>query len=139
MKAARLCWKYAVLFMGVLGILFLLFPRELVSFVVPNGPDSLHFQNLAGPLVFLCGLSQPFLATALVMKTTMRGAGATKLVMRYSFTTMIFYRVLLVPVVVSFFGVGLTGIWVIMFADVATQSVLFGRLHFKGEWLKAKV
>jgi putative MATE family efflux protein len=139
MKAARLCWKYAAIFMGLLGILFLVFPRELVALIVPSGPDSDHFQNLAGPLVFLCGLSQPFLATALVMKTTMRGAGATKLVMRYSFSTMIFYRVLVIPVAVSFFGLGLTGIWVVMFVDVATQAVLFGRVHFKGDWLKAKV
>lgn len=139
MKAARLCWKYAVIFMGLLGIVFLVFPRELVSLIVPDGPDSDHFQSLAGPLVFLCGLSQPFLATALVMKTTMRGAGATRLVMRYSFSTMIFYRVLVIPVAVSFMGLGLTGIWMVMFIDVATQALLFGRLHFKGDWLKAKV
>lgn len=139
MKAARLCWKYAAIFMGLLGLLFLAFPRELVALIVPSGPDSLLFQDLAGPLVFLCGLSQPFLATALVMKTTMRGAGATRLVMRYSFTTMIFYRVIVIPIAVSFFGLGLTGIWVVMFIDVATQAILFGRVHFKGEWLKAKV
>ena len=59
--------------------------------------------------------------------------------MRYSFSTMIFYRVLVIPVAVSFFGLGLTGIWVVMFVDVATQAVLFGRVHFKGDWLKAKV
>ena len=139
MKAARLCWKYAATFMGLLGIVFLLFPHELVALIVPDGPDSEHFQNLAGPLVFLCGLSQPFLATALVMKTTMRGAGATKLVMRYSFSTMLFYRVLVIPVAVSFLGLGLTGIWVVMLIDVATQAVLFGRVHFKGDWLKVKV
>jgi len=139
MKAARLCWRYALIFMGLLGLLFLGWSRELVGLIVPAGPDSVHFQDLAGPLVFLCGLSQPFLATALVIKTTMRGAGATKLVMNYSFSTMIFYRVLIVPIVVSFFGFGLTGIWIVIFADVITQAVLFGRLHFKGDWLKAKV
>ncbi len=139
MKAARLCWWYACLFMGLLGIVFLLFPRELVSLIVPHGPDSIYFQDLAGPLVFLCGLSQPFLATTLVMKTTMRGAGATQLVMRYSFATMLFYRVLVIPVAVSFLGLGLTGIWVVMFVDVATQAFLFGRLHFRGQWLQAKV
>ena len=139
MKAARLCWKFAAIFMGLLGILFLVFPHELVGLIVPDGPDSEHFQKLAGPLVFLCGLSQPFLATALVMKTTMRGAGASKLVMRYSFSTMLFYRVLVIPLAVSFLGLGLTGIWIVMFVDVGTQALLFGRLHFKGDWLKAKV
>ncbi|MBK1834235.1 MATE family efflux transporter [Roseibacillus ishigakijimensis] len=139
MKAARLCWKYAALFMGFLGILFLLYPRELVAFIVPDGPDSLLFQNLAGPLVFLCGLAQPLLATALVLKTTMRGAGATKLVMRYSFTSMFFYRVLVVPLAVTQFGMGLTGIWVVMFLDTTTQALLFARVHFQGQWLLARV
>lgn len=139
MKAARLCWKYAALFMGLLGLIFLAFPRELVALIVPDGPDAEHFQILAGPLVFLCGLSQPLLATALVMKTTMRGAGATKLVMRYSFASMLFYRVLVIPVAVTFFGIGLTGIWIVMFVDVGTQALLFGRQHFKGDWLQAKV
>lgn len=139
MKAARLCWRYAAIFMGLLGILFLLFPRELVGLIVPPGPDSDLFKSLAGPLVFLCGLSQPLLATALVMKTTMRGAGATRLVMRYSFSSMFFYRVIVVPIAVSFFGMGLTGIWVVMFIDVGTQAFFFARLHFKGDWLRAKV
>ena len=139
MKAARLCWKLATLFMGLLGILFLVFPQQLVGFIIPEGSDSEMFRSLAGPLVFLCGLSQPFLATALVLKTTMRGAGASRLVMRYSFTTMIFYRIIVVPVGVTFFGMGLTGIWVVMFMDVATQAFLFSRLHFKGDWLRVKV
>lgn len=139
MRAARLCWKYAAIFMGGIGILFLLYPRELIGLIVPEGPDAELFKDLSGPLIFLCGLSQPLLATALVMKTTMRGAGATRLVMRYSFSSMFFYRVIVVPVAVSFFGLGLTGIWVIMFIDVGTQALLFGRLHFKGDWLLAKV
>lgn len=139
MKAARLCWKYAAIFMGLIGILFLLYPRELIGLIVPEGPDADLFKDLSGPLIFLCGLSQPFLATALVMKTTMRGAGATRLVMRYSFTSMFFYRVIVVPIAVTFFGLGLTGIWIIMFVDIGTQALLFGRQHFKGDWLQAKV
>ena len=139
MKAARISWSYAAIFMSLLGLLFLSCSRELVALIVPEGPDSQHFQDLAGPLIFLCGLSQPFLATVLVMKTTMRGAGATQLVMRYSYSTMLFYRVFIIPVGVSFFGLGLTGIWVVMFIDVITQAILFSRIHFRGDWLRAKV
>ncbi|MDP0489927.1 MAG: MATE family efflux transporter [Verrucomicrobiota bacterium JB023] len=138
-KTARLCWRYAATFMGLLGILFLVWPRELIGLIVPEGPDSELFKDLSSPLLFLCGLSQPFLATCLVMKTTMRGAGATKLVMRYAFSSMIFYRVLVVPIGVTYFGMNLTGIWIVMFMDIITQAILFSRLHFQGQWLKAKV
>jgi putative MATE family efflux protein len=139
MKAARLCWKYAAIFMGCIGVIFLVWPSHMVGLIIPAGPDADLFKELTAPLIFMCGLAQPFLATALVMKTTMRGAGATKLVMRYAFSSMIFYRILVVPLAVSFLGLGLTGIWVVMFFDVATQALLFGRQHFKGDWLKVKV
>ena len=104
-----------------------------------SGADVALLVGLAAPLVFLCGLNQPILATALVLKSSLRGAGATRLVMRYSFSTMILFRGILVPVAVLYFGVGLYGIWVIMFIDVAAQAAIFSGVHFRGKWVETKV
>lgn len=139
-QAVRVCWAAAALFMGVIGISFLLWPEGLVRLIVPgDGPDTALFASLAGPLVFLCGLSQPILATAMILKSSLRGAGATRLVMVYAFSSMLFFRGLVVPIAVTQFGVGLTGIWVIMFVDVGVQAILFSRVHFQGRWLKTEV
>lgn len=139
-KAVRMCWRYAAVFMGAIGIAFLLWPEALVRFIVPGeGDDARLIVGLAGPLIFLCGVVQPILATAMILKSSLRGAGATRLVMKYSFVSMILFRGVVVPIAVTKFGVGLTGIWVIMFLDVGVQAAIFARLHFKGKWVETEV
>lgn len=139
-QAVRLCWRYAAMFMSVLGVGFLLWPAVLVQFIVPGGgEDALLIVGLAGPLVFLCGVFQPVLATSLVMKSTLRGAGATRLVMLYSFSSLLIFRGIGVPVAVTYFGAGLREIWVIMFIDVTVQAALFARAHFRGKWVETRV
>lgn len=139
-KAVRVCWRYAAVFMGLLGVAFLLWPTALVELIVPGpGEDVKLLVGIAAPLVFLCGLNQPVLATALVLKSSLRGAGATRLVMVYSFSTMILFRGIGVPVAVKFFDVGLFGIWVIMFIDVWVQASVFAWVHFRGRWQRTEV
>lgn len=139
-RAVRMCWRYAVLFMTLIGIGFLLFSRQLVGLIVQgDGADAILLVGLAAPLVFLCGVFQPVLATMMVLKHSLRGAGATRVVMAYGFASMFFFRGIVVPVAVTFFGVGLTGIWLIMFIDVVVQAALFMRLHFKGDWVRTMV
>ena len=139
-RAVRMCWRYAAIFMSMLGIAFLTFPEQLVGFVVPGGgEDAMLLIGLAAPLVLLCGVFQPVLATAMVLKHSLRGAGATRVVMVYSFASMLLFRGILVPIAVTFFDAGLRGIWLIMFADVAVQAAIFSRLHFRGDWVKTEV
>ena len=139
-KAVRVCWRYAAMLMTLFGVVFLLWPENLVRMIVPGeGADVALLVGLAAPLVFLCGLNQPVLATALVLKSSLRGAGATRLVMIYGFSTMILFRGIMVPVGVTYFGVGLFGVWVIMFIDVWAQAGIFSWVHFRGRWVEAKV
>jgi Na+-driven multidrug efflux pump len=69
----------------------------------------------------------------------MRGAGATRLVMRYAFSSMLFYRIGVLWVLSSFNFISLNGVWIVLSLDLFTQAILFTRLHFKGDWLDAKV
>jgi len=139
-KAVRMCWRYGVIFMSILGVLFLAIPELLVSTIVPgDGDDAALLIGLAAPLVFLCGLFQPILATTMILKLSLRGAGATKAVMAHSFISMIFFRGIMIPVAVTYWGAGLRAIWLIMFADVLVQALMFMRLHFKGDWVKTNV
>ncbi|RYD62743.1 MAG: MATE family efflux transporter, partial [Verrucomicrobiaceae bacterium] len=89
-RAVRLCWKIAALLMGAIGILFIFGREELIALMAPK--SELH-RHLASPLVLICAVAQPFFATCIILKTSMRGAGATTTVMRWSFGSMIFYRI----------------------------------------------
>lgn len=135
-RAVRLSWKWAVIIMGALGI-FMAFGRyQLVGLMAPG--SNLH-ADLAGPLLIVCAITQPFFATCIILKTSMRGAGATKLVMKWAFSSMIFYRIFLLLFLAEMEWISLTGVWIVLGLDLVTQAIIFTRLHFRGDWLNAKV
>jgi putative MATE family efflux protein len=135
-KAVRLCWKSAVLMMSALGLFFVLAREPLIGFMAPG--SELHLR-LATPLLIVCALTQPFFATCITLKTSMRGAGATGIVLRWSFGSMIFYRVLVLMMMPHFMEPTLTAVWIVLGLDLLTQAVIFSRLHFRGKWLDARV
>jgi Na+-driven multidrug efflux pump len=73
------------------------------------------------------------------MKTSMRGAGATGIVMRWSFASMFFFRVLVLALLDHFDRITLTGVWIVLSLDIFVQSIVFTRLHYQGKWLDARV
>ncbi len=135
-KAVRFSWKIAIAFMVCMGILFVTCREYLIGIMAPGSET--HLQ-LAMPLLLICAFTQPFFATCIIMKTSMRGAGATKLVMRWSFTSMIFYRIFVLWVLSQTQWLSLTAIWIVLAFDLVTQAIIFTRLHFQGRWLDAKV
>lgn len=135
-RAVRLCWKSATLMMTAMGVFFLFGREILISWMAPG--SELHLR-LAAPLLVVCALTQPFFATCIIMKTSMRGAGATPIVMRWSFSSMLFYRVFVLWMLPHFMPVTLTTVWIVFGLDLLTQAAVFTRLHFKGKWLDAHV
>lgn len=135
-RAVRLCWVLAVSLMGTMGAFFVLARYQLVGWMAPG--SDLHI-GLAAPLLVVCALAQPFFATCIVLKTAMRGAGATGIVMRWSFGSMLFYRVGLLWWLSRYSGLTLTWVWIVMSVDLLTQALIFSRLFFRGRWLHAEV
>jgi putative MATE family efflux protein len=135
-RAVRLCWKIAVVLMGSIGVLFIFGRDELIALMAPG--SDLH-QHLASPLVLICAAAQPFFATCIILKTSMRGAGATTTVMRWSFGSMIFYRIGMMWLLHQQPWFDLRAVWVIFSLDLVTQALVFARVHFRGKWLDARV
>jgi Na+-driven multidrug efflux pump len=135
-KSVRLCWKVAASLMGGIGICFIFLREHLIAFMAP---DSAVLQHIASPLVLICATAQPFFATCIILKTSMRGAGATNMVMQWSFGSMIFYRV---GVLWWFKGApwfDLRIVWIVFSLDLVTQAIVFSWVHFRGKWLDARV
>jgi Na+-driven multidrug efflux pump len=135
-KVVRFCWKFAVILMGVMGVFFVVAREWLIGVMAPG---SVVHLDLAAPLLVVCAFTQPLFATCMILKTTMRGAGATKMVMRAAFGSMLFSRVLVLGVLAHFGWISLTGVWIVFGFDLLTQVIIFIRLHFRGKWLDAKV
>lgn len=135
-KAVRLCWLSGAVMMGLMGLIFIVFRHPLIGMMAPG--SGLH-EALAAPLLIVCGLVQPSYATCIILKNTMRGAGATGIVMRWSFTSMIFFRVGVLWALAKYGSPTLTQVWIVLAVDLTTQALIFSRLHFKGKWLDARV
>jgi len=135
-RAVRFSWKLAIGIMVFMGLCFVIGRNWLIGLMAPG--SELH-ADLAGPLLIVCAVTQPFFATCIILKTTMRGAGETRLVMRWAFSSMLFYRIGVLWVLSQMDWVTLTGVWIVLGLDLVTQACVFTRLHFKGKWLEARV
>ena len=122
--------------MSAMGVFFVFGREMLIGWMAPG--SELHLR-LAAPLLIVCAMAQPFFATCIILKTSMRGAGATHIVMRWSFGSMIFYRVIVLWVMAHFGVATLTRVWIVLSLDLFTQALIFARLHFRGKWLDASV
>jgi Na+-driven multidrug efflux pump len=122
--------------MSLMGLFFVIFRYQLVGWMAPG--SELHLQ-LAAPLLVVCALAQPFFATGIVLKTSMRGAGATGTVMRWSFGSMLFFRVGVLWALATYTTLSLTGVWVVLSVDLFTQALIFIWLNRRGDWLNARV
>jgi putative MATE family efflux protein len=136
MRSVALCWKVAVIMMSCIAVGISVFRHPLIDLLAPG--SEIH-QRLAGPAVLVCALTQPFSATCVLLKTSMRTAGATLLVMQCSFGSMILYRVAAVLLIQHQPWFALQWIWIVVCADMATQSAVLSWMYFRGRWLDAKV
>jgi len=135
-RAVRLSWALAFGLMTMMGVFFFFARHFVIGWMVPGSEG---YVDLAAPLLLVCAISQPFFATCIVLKTSMRGAGATHLVMRWSFASMLFYRILVLHLLAAQGWLNLTGVWIVMTVDIVTQAGVFIWLHLRGDWLRARV
>jgi len=134
-RAVLVCWFAGLGLMSAVGLIFLIYPAWMVGLIVPDAT----LIEKAVPLVFLCGLTQPFLATCIIFKTAFRGAGDTRSVMRISYASMLVFRLGGAFLVAEVFGWGLLAIWLVMALDLVVQSGMFLRRFRSGRWLDARV
>lgn len=135
-RAVRFCWKLNIAIMSFLGLCFVFFRESLVGILAGGSEEHLH---MATPLLVVCAFSQPAFATCILLKTTMRGAGATPLVMKWAFSIMVFFRIGVLWYFKSRGDLTLVGVWTIFAIDLTVQALVFSWLHFRGKWLDARV
>ncbi|MEM1329921.1 MAG: MATE family efflux transporter [Planctomycetota bacterium] len=157
-KAVVLCMLIGAGVMGVLGILFVVYPTEIVGFI---SAQPAHLE-LAPPLLIACGLVQVPFGMAIVFRQAMRGAGDVRMVMAITWITTYAVRL---PLVYIFSGVdiartveidgvvtrevllenpfgfepSLTGVWVGMCIELVIRGVVFTARFMQGGWARAKV
>ena len=110
--------------MGAMGLLFILFARPIAS-VFTNDPKVL---SLAAQYLWVNGISEPFLAIAMILTGALQGAGETRLPTIATIVTLWFIRLPLCYYLTLTLGLGSLGAWVAMsgstvLAGLATLAV----------------
>jgi putative MATE family efflux protein len=134
-QASLLCWYFCMAIMGTMGLLFVLIPGLLIG-IVTTDPVVLRD---APTLLRICGPSEIFMATYLVLSAAMRGAGDTRTPMYLSYFSIFCVRLPAVYILGVVLGYNLIGIWFALCGEVVFRGVIFALRFWQGGWLKAKV
>ncbi|MGI6149138.1 MAG: MATE family efflux transporter [Firmicutes bacterium] len=127
--------RMAVVVMSIMGAVFLLFPRPIVG-IFSRDPEVVE---LAVACLRLVALSQPALATIMVLAGGLRGAGDVRPIMRITLVGFILVRIGLAYLLAIVLEMGLIGAWIGMVVDLFFRSFLVNRHFQSGHWKLIKV
>ncbi len=134
-RAVVVCTATAVVLMGTLGVVYMIWGRPLTALV---SGEQRHL-SLVPELLFICGTTQVFFAVSMVVRQALRGVGDT--VWTFVITTVSCYGIRLPAAWI--FGVvldlGLIGVWIGLCGELAIRACLFTARFLHGGWAIRKV
>ena len=89
--------------------------------------------------LYICMVSEPFIALNLAMAGALNGAGDTKATMRYAVLSVWFIRMPLAYLLGVFFGFGSVGIWCALNVGFFIHAALSLRRFLSCKWQKATI
>jgi len=148
-RAMTRCTMIAMGIMGSMGVLFILAPRAIVGLLTQQ---EMHLEY-APYLLMIAGVVQAPFAIGLVLRTAMRGAGDTKVVMILTWISTYAIRL---PLAWLLSGVdiplgngvvihnpgpdwGLIGVWVGLCSELVVRALIFGGRFVQGGWRHIRV
>ena len=131
-KAVWTCTGLGILVMGLCGIALMMYGRALTS-VVSDQP--IHLE-IVPKLLFICGATQVFFATTMVMRQALRGTGDTFWVFLITSSSSYLVRLPLAWYLGIHLGYGLVGIWIGLCSELGVRAVLFLSRFIHGGWAR---
>jgi putative MATE family efflux protein len=128
-RAARISVRYAVVQLTAVGALFLI-ARGAILPLFSEDAKVVAIGAAAVPVLFV---AQPFMATAMVLAQSLRGAGLTRPVLGVSAVGAFGVRLAATWLFAITFGLGLTGVWMGSTSDWVVRSALLVWLGRKKE------
>jgi putative MATE family efflux protein len=128
-------FRMGATFMGAMGLLFLLFPAQIVGFFTDD-PEVIALGTLPLRMV---GVIQPILAATIIFAGGLRGAGDTRFPMIVTGASIWLLRVPLSYVLAIVLGWGLPGAWAAFALDLCLRGLLNSLRFRAGRWKTIKV
>jgi len=121
--------------MGSIGVLFLLFPRQIVS-VFTTDPAVVA---LAAPCLWVAAFAQPMMAVTEVLAGAYRGAGDTRFPMYLAAVGGWVVRIPLTMLVVYFWRMTIVEVYWIMVLDWACRGAVAAYFFSRGRWMTTRL
>ncbi|NPA52560.1 MAG: MATE family efflux transporter [Aquificae bacterium] len=131
---AKITANIAAIFMGIFGILMILFPYQLAS-IFTQDEKTLQEASL---YIRLVGFSQVPLAYVFVLTGVLRGAGATRLSLVVNVTSQWVFRIL-PSIIIMKLSSKIIWIYVIMNMETYITALWLWYIFKLGKWKKIKV
>ncbi len=134
-RALWLCTAFAMSIMGLLGILFCLFPGVILS----RFSEGREFLSIAIPLLIIAAIEQPMLGAATTLSGGLRGAGDTlSPTISQAFGTL-GVRVGIGYVLAFPMEMGIQGIYWATVIDWTLRTAILAALIARGRWRRVQV
>jgi len=124
--------RFALVIMVFLGLVFLLFPSQVIS-VFTGDKD---VRTLGIFCLMIAAVEQPFLGYAMIHQGTFRGAGDTTIPLYINFIGVWLIRLPLAFLFANIFHWGLLGAWLAMPIDWLIRSIIYKMALKRGSWKK---
>ncbi|MEE3001473.1 MAG: MATE family efflux transporter [Planctomycetota bacterium] len=131
-KAVWMCTGLGILIMGLCGIVLMVYGKALTAVV---SDQAIHMEYVP-KLLFICGATQVFFATSMVVRQALRGTGDTFWVFIITSGSSYLVRLPLAWFLGIYLGYGLVGIWIGLCSELAVRAVLFLSRFIHGGWAR---
>jgi Na+-driven multidrug efflux pump len=121
--------------LSAFGLVFLAVPAPLVS-AFSADPAIIA---LGARALVVAGLAQPFMAFAVVIGMSLRGAGDTRTVLVATVVCALVIRLAATWFFAVGLGLGLVGVWMGSTADWVVRTVMLAAAYRRGSWRRLEV
>ncbi len=134
-EGTRQSWLLGLMTMSAMGLVFFLFPRQLVALFTVDR----EVIDLAARCLQIAAVMQPAIATTEVFTGALRGAGDTRTAMYVTALGSWAVRVPLIVVAVYVLHLSLVTVWLAMVAEWTVRALLVRWVFTRGRWRALQV
>ena len=134
-KAGWVCVFWGVIAMSLIGVVYLIIPRQLASIFV-NDPEVI---DLAASFIRVVGIAQAMMATYFVLSGALRGAGDTRTPLLVTFLGMYGFRIPAAWIATAYLGMGVQVAFSFLIFDYVVRLVVILIRYQRGKWLETRV
>jgi putative MATE family efflux protein len=137
-RAAWLTTRYSLVFMTAMGILMMLFGRQITDVFV-GGDKAEEVVDIGRQLLFIFAFALPGIAVSLCLGGALRGAGDTRIVLFIMAGSTWIVRLVPAYVFAITLGMGVPGAWLAAIMDINFRSLLMYLRFRQGKWKEIAV